>query len=351
MASEQSTALPVVQADASLREAVEVIEQRSASICLLVDPDGRLVGSLSDGDVRRAFLAGAGLDDRARAWARPDPATVPAGTDRSAVLDLMRALSVPQIPEVDGAGRVIRLHLLKEIIGSESLPNRAVILAGGRGTRLRKVLGDLPKPMVPVAGRPILERLVLHLVGSGVTDIHLAVGYRAEVIEQHFGDGAAFGCHITYLRETEPRGTAGPLRDLTVSDASTHPVLVLNGDLVTSFSVSSLLSAHRSAGASMTVAVTDYAHEVPFGVLLTEGPQRRVIALEEKPTWIGTVNAGVYVIEPDVLRHIPSDRPVPMTEVIEGCLERGQTVIAWPVVGEWHDVGRPEDLAVAKGES
>jgi dTDP-glucose pyrophosphorylase len=351
MARESSSPLPVVEAHASLREAVEVIEARSASICLLIDPRGRLLGSLSDGDVRRAFLAGADLDDLARDWARSAPTTVPIGTDRSAVLDLMRALSVPQVPEVDGEGRVTRLHLLREIIGSEPRPNSAVILAGGRGTRLRAVLGDLPKPMVSVAGRPILERLVLHLVGAGITDIYLAVGYRAEVIEQHFGDGAAFGCRITYLHETEPRGTAGPLRDLVGSEAVGDPMIVLNGDLVTSFSVSSLLSTHGSAGARMTIAVTDYAHEVPYGVLLTEGPQRRVTGLEEKPTWIGTVNAGVYVIEPDVLERIPRDRPVPMTEVIEGCLQRGETVIAWQVVGDWHDVGRPEDLAVAKGEA
>jgi len=199
MAPDLNSSLPVVEVHASLRDAVEVIEAQSASICLLIDSHGRLIGSLSDGDVRRAFLAGAGLDDPAQAWARSAPMTVPVGTDRSAVLDLMRALSVPQVPEVDGEGRVTRLHLLKEIIGSEPRPNSAVILAGGRGTRLRDVLGDLPKPMVPVAGRPILERLVLHLVGSGITDIHLAVGYRAEVIQRHFGDGAAFGCRITYL--------------------------------------------------------------------------------------------------------------------------------------------------------
>ena len=342
--------LPVAAVDASLRDAVRVIAEHSASICLLVDTEGRLVGSLSDGDVRRAFLAEATLGDPAAPWATPDPKTVAVGAERSAVLDLMRALGIPQIPEVDEAGRVTRLHLLKEIVGNRARPNRAVILAGGRGTRLRAVTGDLPKPMVPVAGRPILERLVLHLVGSGVTDITLAVGYRAEVIEQHFGDGGALGCRIDYLREQEPLGTGGPLRSLLDSGPGTHPILVLNGDLVTSFSVSGILAAHIASGASITVAVTDYAHEVPFGVLTITDTGYRVTGIAEKPTWIGLVNAGVYVVDPALIERIPLGRAVPMTEIIEECLARDETVIAWPVVGEWHDVGRPEDLAAARGD-
>lgn len=351
MTTERTDAeLPVAMVEASLRDAIRVIEDHSASICLLIDHDGRLVGSLSDGDVRRAFLAEATLDDSAAPWATPDPKTVQAGTERSAVLDLMRALGVPQIPEVDPEGRVTRLHLLKEIIGNRSRPNRAVILAGGKGTRLRSVTGDLPKPMVPVAGRPILERLVLHLVGSGVTDIVLAVGYRAEVIERHFGDGEAFGCRIGYLREEEPRGTAGPLRALLEDDLAVHPILVLNGDLVTSFSVGGILATHEASAASMTIAVTDYVHEVPFGVLSIMDPDRRVTGVVEKPSWIGSVNAGVYVLDPSLIERIPSGRPVPMTELIEACLERDEVVIAWSVVGEWHDVGRPEDLAVARGD-
>ncbi len=351
--------LPAVGVSATLRRALEVIEDRSASMCLILDDDGRLAGSLSDGDVRRAFLAGASLDDLAQPWSRPDPTTVISGTDRSAVLDLMRALAVPQIPEVDADGRVVRLHLLKEIVGSAPRPNRAVILAGGRGTRLRSATGDLPKPMVAVAGRPILERLVLHLVGAGVTDISLAVGYGADVIRQYFGDGEAFGCHLTYLTEDEPRGTAGPLRGLIEAGlldtseardpARRTPVIVLNGDLVTSFSVSGLLATHRATAARLTVAVTDYVHEVPYGVLQTEGPGHRVTGLEEKPTWLGTVNAGVYAIDPALVADIPDGRPVPMTELIEACLERGDTVTAWPVVGEWHDVGRPQDLERARG--
>jgi NDP-sugar pyrophosphorylase family protein len=260
----------------------------------------------------------------------------------------MQALGIPQIPEVDSDGRVVRLHLLRNIIGGKERENTAVILAGGRGTRLRSVTGDLPKPMVQVAGRPILERLVLHLVGAGITDIRLAVLYGADVIEQHFGDGERFGCAIKYLREQEPLGTAGPLRGL-LEELPTTPVIVLNGDLITSFSVTGLLSAHEATGARMTVAVTDYAHEVPYGVFAIHGDDSRITGLAEKPTWHGTVNAGIYALEPSLLTDIPEGRSVPMTELIEHCLEQDQRVTAWRAVGDWHDVGRPDDLARAQG--
>lgn len=347
--SSRALFLPSVQTGSSLREAIEVIQRTSMTICLVVSADGKLFGSLSDGDVRRAFLTGAELDSPVDLWCGRDPQTVREGTGRAEVLELMRALGVTQVPEVDAEGRVLRLHLLREIVGGGTRPNVAVILAGGRGTRLREVTGDLPKPMVPVAGRPIIERLVLHLIGSGITDIFLAVGYGAEVIEHHFADGANFGCRIRYLREDEPRGTAGPLRGLLDEGLPSDPLLVLNGDLVTSFSVSGLLLAHEESGARLTVAVTDYVHEVPYGVLELAGPEERVTGLQEKPTWVGTVNAGVYVLQPDLILAIPDDRAVQMTELIERCLERGESVNSWRVIGEWHDIGQPKDLQRARG--
>ncbi len=340
--------LPLADAGCTLREAVEITAAATTSVCLLVDSERRLIGTLSDGDIRRAFLAEVGLDTAALPWSSQRPSTVPMGTDRSAVLDLMQALGVPQIPEVDNEGRVVRLHLLRNIVGGETRENTAVILAGGLGTRLRRVTGDLPKPMVEVAGRPILERLVLHLVGSGITDVRLAVGYGADVIERHFGDGERFGCSIRYLRERDPLGTAGPLRGL-LEELPSAPMIVLNGDLVTSFSVSGLLSTHEVTEARMTVAVTDYTHEVPYGVLdsVGDGDCGRITSLVEKPTWSGWVNAGVYSLDPSLLVNIPQGRYA-MTDLIQGCIDRGDVVTAWRMAGEWHDVGRPQDLARAR---
>lgn len=341
-----------IPSGATLRDALERLQASSTAMLIVVDGERRLVGSLSDGDARRAFLAGADLDGPVRPWMHRTPLTVPVGTDRAAVLDLMRARAVPQIPEVDGEGRVVRLHLLREIVGGTPIRSTAVIMAGGRGTRLRAVTGDLPKSMVEVAGRPILERLVLHLVGSGVRDVVMAVGYRAEVIETFFADGARYGCRIRYLREDRPLGTAGPLRGLLpLDDVGVDeglPLLVMNGDLVTSFSVPGLLAAHRDASARLTVGVTEYAHEVPYGVLETS-QGTRVTGVLEKPTWRSTVSAGIYAIDPGLIPAIPADREVPMTDLITGCLDRGDPVHVWQVTGDWHDVGRPDDLAAARG--
>lgn len=342
--------MPSLPTGGTLRDALAVIDRHAAAICLVVDEDERLVGTLSDGDARRALLAGASIDGPALPWANERPHTVPQGTDRADILDLMQSLRLTQIPELDLDGRVSRLHLLRDIVGGVARTNTAVILAGGRGTRLHPVTEHVPKPMVTVAGRPILERIVLHLVSSGVTDIRLAVGYLAEQIEQHFEDGARFGCRITYLREREPRGTAGPLRDLLPSLPS-DPILVLNGDLLTSFSVESLLSAHEASGSALTVAVTDYFHEVPYGVVATRDDGERIASLEEKPTWSGLVNAGVYVVDPRLVSGIEPSRSVPMTEVVENALHRGDIVTAWRMSGDWHDIGRPDDLARARGHA
>ena len=315
-------ALARVDAGAMLCDAVQVFQDFAVSVCLLEDADGRSVETLSDGDVRRVSLAGAALDGPAQPQAAKKPSTAPAGTESLAVLDPMQALDVPQISEVDSEGQVVRLDLLRDRVGGPRRSNTAVILAGGRGTRLRPVTGDLPKPMVRVARRPILE--------------------------QHFEDGERFGCRNSYLREEQPLGTAGPLRGL-LKAFSSEPIIVLNGYLVTSFSVSGLLSAHRSTGAALTVAVTNYAQEVPYGVLTTDGDDGRIVSLSEKPTWIGMVNAGVHAIEPRFVAEIPDGRSIPMTDRIERCSERGDRVTARRTIGEWHAVGRSDDLAGARG--
>ena len=344
----------VVPPNASIREVMLRIDRGAVAIALVVGSDGRLVGTVSDGDIRRALLSGAGLDDSAAPFVSRRPVTVSEVTDRAAVLDLMRARRLNQIPVVDGSGRLIGLHVVRELLGADEKPNLAVVLAGGRGTRLGSLTASTPKPMLPVAGRPILERIVLHLVGSGFTQIYLAVGHLAEQIRRHFGDGSEHGCRIGYLEEdpAEPLGTGGPLRALLELEPTlTDPLLVMNGDLVTSFSVADILEHHNRVGASVTVALREYAHEVPFGVaLLDESDPQLMARLEEKPRWAGLVNAGVYVVEPRLLGLIPIGVTYPITELIQTCLDRGDRVAGWHLADEWHDIGRPSEFARARGE-
>ena len=343
----------LVQPGVSIRDAMAVIDEASIGIALVVDGSNRLVGTLSDGDVRRALLGGAALEDPIDAFIAREPVTVPEHSDRAAVLDLMRARRLSQIPVVRHDGTLAGLHLLQEVLGAEPKPNAALVLAGGRGTRLGDITATTPKPMLPVAGRPILERIVLHLVGSGVSDVFLSVAHYGDQIESHFADGANFGCRIRYLREDplQPLGTGGPLRLLLEQPKPPEePLLVMNGDLVTSFSVSRILAAHTEAGAGMTIALREYVHEVPFGVASLDR-EGRIFAIDEKPSWTGLVNAGIYVVEPRLLETIPQGVTYPITDLAAACIDAGERVQGWELAGEWHDIGRPQEFARARGEA
>jgi dTDP-glucose pyrophosphorylase len=334
--------------NASLREALAVIDRGGFELAFVADPGGRILGTLSDGDARRAILRGVPLDRpgavgkamrRSFAWVGPH-------TQRAEVLDTMRARAISQIPVLDARGRMIALHLLHDLIGAAERPNRAVIMAGGRGTRLRPYTENVPKPMLTVAGRPILERLVLHLVGYGIRDIFLSINYLGHVIEAHFGDGSNFGCRIHYLREKKPLGTGGALSLLP--RGGEHEVLVMNGDLVTQAEIDKLFEFHAQGGFALTACMRPYVFEIPFGVAEVRGD--RLVGLREKPSEQLLVNAGIYVLSPKTLRMIPRNREYPITRLIEACLEKRMKVGAHVLEGDWMDVGRHDELRKARGQ-
>jgi dTDP-glucose pyrophosphorylase len=333
--------------DATIRRAMEALGSGGIHIALMVDADGRFLGLATDGDIRRALLAGAALEDPVAPHAKKKGGALimSPGADRAAVLDLMRARAIEAIPIVDAEGFLAGVHLIREIVGAVPRPNWAVIMAGGRGTRFAPVTDTLPKPMIPVAGRPMLERLVLHLVGFGVKRIFLSVRHLAAIVEKHFGDGSSFGCRIEYLREDDPLGTAGALSLLPERPA--HPLLVLNGDLVTDVDVGQLLHAHEAGGHAATLGTRIYAHSVPFGVLGVEGG--RVVEIVEKPLVSWTVNAGIYALAPRFLDSVPRETAVDMPDLIVQAIARGESVGAFHLSGEWSDVARPADLMRVHG--
>ena len=325
---------------------MEAIDKSGLEIAFVVEgEERRLIGSVTDGDIRRALLAGSQLDEPVASFANRQCTTVPPGVDRAEVLDLMRARCLDQIPIIDDQRRFVGLHLLHEILGSVQRPHWAVIMAGGRGERLRPLTETIPKPMLKVAGRPILERLVLHYIGYGVRTIFLAVNYLSQIVTDHFGDGSRFGCEIRYLLETRPLGTAGALSLLP--ETPEHPILVTNGDLITEFDVAAMLSTHQRATSALTVGVREYRHTIPFGVIETDGT--RVTSLREKPSIICVANAGVYVVEPGLIERIPVETEFTMPELIDTCLVRDEHVGAYSIQGDWIDVGRPSDLNLARG--
>ncbi len=335
----------------SIRSALSAIDRQGLGVAYVVDGEGRLVGAIDEADVRRALLEGAGLGAPAYPLSRRPQVTAKPSEGRAEVLDLMRVLGLAVVPIVDEQGSLVGVHAERECVGVPRRENWAVVMAGGKGTRLAPLTKNVPKPMLPVAGRPILERLVLHLVGSGIERIFLSVNYLGSMIEEHFGDGSQFGCEIGYLREELdcPLGTGGSLRLLVESgNEPSHPILVMNGDLVTEFAVGDLLDAHVNRDVVATIAVSEYQHQIPFGVLETEGDH--LVRMVEKPTPSWGVNAGVYVLDPKLLSRVPAGELFPITALFDDCLDCGWPVGVWPMREAWQDIGRPSELAQARGQ-
>ncbi|MDB9921772.1 sugar phosphate nucleotidyltransferase [Actinomycetota bacterium] len=336
---------------ASVLDAMSAIDRGVAGAAFAVAADDLLVGVVTDGDIRRALLDGALMSDPVKPFIRTNAFVAKSADSRASILDLMQARAISQVPVVNDEGQLVAVHLLRELLGRIDRPNMALILAGGRGTRLLPTTSSLPKPMVLVAGRPILERLVNHISGFGISRIALSVGHLGDVITDHFGDGSQFGCEITYLWEDpeDPLGTGGPLGSLSkLFPELSAPVLVMNGDLVTQFDVAAMLTHHEQAGSVVTVGAFPYTHEVPYGVLQV-GDAGHIESIVEKPLRQELVSGGIYVFNPSVLRKVPTDTFFPMTQVLTDCIDGGDKVSVWGVDEEWMDVGHPQDLAMARG--
>jgi hypothetical protein len=304
--------------DATLLEGMGTIDRCGHGIAFVRDDAGKVLGTLTDGDIRRAILSGASPGDRClRSALNEGFVWVDSASDRAAVLDIMRARSIDQIPVLDKRGRLIGLHLLKELIGAAKRLNWAVILAGGKGSRLAPLTEAVPKPMLHVAGRPVLERLVLHVVGFG----------------------------IRYLRETTPLGSGGPLSLLPAAPEAS--ILVMNGDLVTQANLALLFDAHDAGGFAATCGLRPHAVEIAYGVARVDGD--RLLGFKEKPTEQLLVNAGIYVVSPEAVSLVPSNRQYHMTALIQRCLEEGRPVGAHLIEDEWADIGHPHELSAARG--
>jgi dTDP-glucose pyrophosphorylase/CBS domain-containing protein len=338
--------LSTVRAGATLRQAMLALEEGGTEVVLVVDGE-QLLGIVTDGDLRRALLGGATLDTPIDGVTNRRFTAVGPQAARGEVLDLMQGRRIGQIPIVDDDGRLVGLHLMHDVLGTPERPNWAVIMAGGRGTRLAPLTESVPKPMLRVAGRPILERLVLHAVGFGVRRLFLAINYLGSVVEEHFGDGTRFGCRIEYLREPRALGTGGALSLLPEPPA--EPILVMNGDLVTQANLGALLDGHARGGHAATLGVRRYFHTVPFGCVEIEGG--RIRGMEEKPTLSRLVNAGIYVLSPSLVARVPRDTEYALPALLDECLQRGESVSAFEIEDDWIDVGQREQLAQARGRS
>ena len=268
-------------------------------------------------------------------------------TGRDDLVSLITSLRIRNIPIVDSDGCPIRVINFNELIKEDDDKTIAVIMAGGEGTRLRPLTENIPKPMIAVCGRPVLEQILERLKLAGIDKIFISVNYLSEMIEEYFGDGSRFGVRITYLREDKKLGTAGSLALLRpYIGTCRHPILVINGDVVTDVHFDRFVAFHRQHRSVLSLAAIDYHLRIPFGVLDISG--HHVIGLEEKPSRRFLCNAGIYAIESDIVYRVPQDTFYDMTDLLKDVIQQGLPVSAFPVHEHWIDIGSKEDLMRAK---
>lgn len=340
----------LVSSRQSINEVIASIDRNGKGIALVVDDQRRLTGTITDGDIRRAILANTDLNlpiqrllEQRKA---PVQLSAPIGTSESKLVSLMQQHSIRHIPLTDQEGRVVELALLGELQKEGPLGITAVVMAGGFGKRLMPLTEEVPKPMLPVGDRPLLERIVEQLRDAGIGRLSLATHYKEEVISRHFGDGHDFGVQIDYVREDEPLGTAGALSRL---GESKEPLLVMNGDVLSRIDFRAMLDYHLEHKADMTVAVRVYELRIPFGVIETLGDEVRGVS--EKPVLRHFINAGIYLLNPEVRRFVPSGKRFDMTDLIEKLVKEKRRVVSFPVREYWLDIGKIEDYQKAVEDS
>lgn len=333
----------ILPSNTTIAQAIRNLNDISLKIVLIVNEVGALVGTISDGDIRRGLLKGLDLESSIDTIIHRNAFVVPPELERKLVMQLMVVNKIQQIPVVDKKHRIVGLHTWDEITLPSSRSNLMVIMAGGMGTRLRPHTNNCPKPLLEVAGKPMLEHIIDRAKLEGFNDFLISINYLGEMIEDYFGNGKRLGVQIDYLRESSPLGTAGALSLLKPIPNS--PFVVANGDVITDIRYGGLLDFHVRHSATATMAVRLHEWQHPFGVVNTEGIE--IVGIEEKPVARSHINAGVYVLDPIALNTLAENIHCDMPTLFERLRANGQRTVAYPMHEPWLDVGRPDDLRQA----
>jgi dTDP-glucose pyrophosphorylase len=334
----------ILNLDATIRDVIQNLNDNAVKIVIIVNERGKLAGTISDGDIRRGLLQGLEMGSPITSVIRRNPLVVPPTIGRELVMELMTANKVLQIPVVDENNCPAGIHLWEDINKLTERVNTMVIMAGGLGKRLRPYTENCPKPMVTVAGRPMLEHIIEKAKIEGFRHFILAIHYLGHMIEDHFGDGSRFGVRIEYLREQTMLGTAGALS--LIDPFIQHPFLVTNGDVISDIRYAELLDFHDRQNAKATMAVRLHEWQHPFGVVEMRGVE--ITGFNEKPVLRSHINAGVYVLDPIALHELEKNQHCDMPMLFERLQIKGKRTVAYPMHEPWLDVGRPSDLDQAQ---
>lgn len=336
----------IVSPDVSLREAIECIDASGIQLALVVGESMKLLGVLTDGDIRRAILNGFSLTEPVTGVMNKSPKTASIRTSQDEVLAMMRRYTFHHLPLVDDEGKIAGLATLDDFLGVVERDNWVVLMAGGLGSRLRPLTDSCPKPLLNIGGKPILENILEAFIEQGFRKFFISVNYRAEMIKEYFGSGEQWGAQIEYLHEPERLGTAGALSLL--KEKPDAPVVVMNADLITKANFGAMLRFHEEHDSTATMAVREYDFQVPYGVVKVEGA--RILGIEEKPVQSFFVNAGIYILSAAALDSIPQQVFFDMPSLFQNLNGEGKKVSAYPLREYWLDIGRIEEYERAQRE-
>jgi dTDP-glucose pyrophosphorylase len=332
--------------NATIKEALEIIDKAAMQIALIVDDDDRLVGTLTDGDIRRGLLKGLALDSSIEGITFTTPTIATISDTKEEILKIALAKKLHQIPIVDENGKIVGIKEIEELIKPKQKTNKVVLMVGGLGTRLRPLTDNTPKPMLKVGNKPILQTIIEKFAEYGYINIVMCVNYKSHVIQEYFGDGGEFGVSIEYVFEEQRMGTAGALSLLHVKP--TEPFFVMNGDLLTNVNFEHLHEYHLTNNATGTMCVREYDFQVPYGVVHVENS--KILSIEEKPTHKFFVSAGIYMLSPEVLELIPQNKFYDMPTLFEKIISDNKNAISFPLREYWLDIGRIEEYKKANDE-
>ena len=337
----------LLKSDDTLGDAIKVLNRVPLKIVMVVDEQRSLLGTVVDGDIRRALSQHHGMDTHLVDVMFRDPTFASTKDDRKGILAMMKSKDILQIPILDADRKIVGLETLQHLLENTKLDNPVFLMAGGVGTRLQPLTNDTPKPLLKVGPKPILETILGQFVEAGFHNFYISTHYKAEMFRKHFGDGSQWGVNIQYVHEEEPLGTAGSL-GLLPKSLPELPILMMNGDLLTKVNFEYLLNFHNEQGGIATMCVREYNFQVPYGVIQAEG--YRIMSIVEKPVHKFFVNAGIYILSPSLVRSVDGRSYLDMPNLLEKEIEKDSQVNMYPVHEYWVDIGHMEEYERANKE-
>lgn len=336
----------LVKPDHSIKETIAAIDAHSLQIALVVDDNRHLLGTVTDGDVRRGLLRGVSLDDKTNTIMNPRPTVARQGQSRQSILSIFQKTMLHHLPVLDEQGCIVGLEVVDDLLRPDGQDNWIVLMAGGLGTRLHPLTNACPKPMLKVGDTPILEMILKSFAEQGFTKFFISVNFKAQMFEEYFGDGSRWNVEIQYLREQERMGTAGSLSLLP--ELPDRPLIVMNADLITKINFGQLVDFHTQSGSKATMAVREYDFQIPYGVVRLEN--ERIVNIDEKPVQRFFVNAGIYVLSPEIVSMVPPQGVFNMTTLFEELMKKNVNTTVFPIREYWLDIGQMSDFEKANGD-